>query len=169
MDILPGRGQKGLRRHGVATRPLHTNRSLLSNGLASIMSEFNLVCWACVYFCLITYIICFFRCYNTIVFTTAMVRVFLLNSASSSTALGLLNLIYSMNCVALLVDDFHGKFGLEQGGLLINNALYSVIAFGNLLNQEWATLANNVGAPCICSMFISTGKFKEVSTITRQF
>lgn len=84
-------------------------------------------------------------------FTTAAAGIFLLNGASSSTALGLFSLMYAMK------------------GLLINNALFSVIALGNLLNQEWATIANNVGAAWVLinAAFILTGKFKEVSAISQ--
>lgn len=99
-----------------------------------------------------------------------MAGVFLLNGASSSTALGLLSLMYAMNGVTLLVDDVPEQVGGEASALLINNALYSTIAFGNLLNQEWATIANNVGAAwaLLNAAFILTGKFKEVSTIKSQ-
>ena len=132
------------------------------------MSELKLVCWACVL--LSNNLSHASFTVTTIVFTTAMTGIFLLNGASSSTALGLLSLMYAMSSVAFLVDDVPEKFGFDSSGILINSALYSGIAFGNLLNQEWATLANNVGAvwALLNAAFILTGKFKEVSAISNQ-
>lgn len=95
-----------------------------------------------------------------------MAGVFLLNGASSSTAVGLLSLLYAMDSARALIDDVAGKLGCESFGLKIILVLYSIIAYGNLMNQEWATLANNVGVVwgLLNAALALAGKFKEVST-----
>ena len=97
-------------------------------------------------------------------FSTALAGIFLLNGASSGTAIGLLSLMYVMQTSCMLIDDFASKFELESSGFYINIVLYTAIAYGNLMSQEWASLANNVGTAwaLLNAALALTGKFNEV-------
>ena len=99
-------------------------------------------------------------------FTVAIVGIALLRGSSVGTSIGLLCLIPIGLTSSWIIDDVSTKYDFPKEGLYINLVTLVAAAYANLLNKDWADVANKVLAVYTALntavAVVAPGKFNEV-------